>query len=80
MRIKKLEDIYSLFHKNGSVSLKSADTVGGAMSFVLAGKHWSGVQLVNTTGFASHYEEEEIRTLNEAVSYIWRERKRYIEE
>ena len=82
MRLKNKGMIYDLFFKGRDVTLESEDIVGGCVTFHMKGKLGEEKLYSYMTGWMSYYEKEEIDgcSLNDAVDYIWKERKRYIED
>ena len=75
MRIKSKAHIAELFDKFGQIGLESECMVNGAMFIIREGE-----DRVRCEGFASYYEKEEITTLETAIDYVWKERRRYIED
>ena len=84
MRLKNKEMIYNLFFNDPcdmGISLESEDIVGGTVTVHMKGKLGEEKLYSYLTGWMSFYEKEEIDgvSLNDAVDYIWKERKRFID-
>jgi len=84
MRLKNKAMIYDLFFNDpyeDGVKLESECVAGGAIIFRVSGRLGNGKIYTNITGWMSHYEKEEIDgvSLNDAVDYIWKERKRFVD-
>lgn len=75
MRIKNKAHIEAIFRKYGIVWLESDYALNGNVRVVLMDD-----DSVRCEGLASEYEIREITTLKDAIDYVWKERKRYIEE
>ena len=84
MRLKNKAMIYDLFYNDPcdmGIKLESECVVGGAITFRMNGKLGDEKLYTYIVGVMSYYEAEEINggSLNDAVDYIWRERKRFID-
>jgi len=76
-RIKNKAMIKKMLAEDG-VMLDSYEMVDAYTEFTTEERPEDGKVLLYIGGYPSYMEKEEIRSVEDAVNYIWKERKRFI--
>lgn len=76
-RIKNKAMIKKMLEEDG-VMLDSYEMVDAYTEFTTEENPDTGVTHLYIGGYPSYMEKEEIRTVQDAIDYIWKERKRFI--